>query len=372
MPHVNVIIAAAGHSVRYGAENKLFEPCGASCVLVEAIKPFLSFPDVKHIIVAIDTDSADEFLDALERAGLHEDTRVTLTRGGSSRTKTVAYGLKALDDDCDVVLVHDGARPYLSEKLVHEVIDGAVTHGACVPVLAMTDNILIVRDDEIVPLDRTPYRRVQTPMGFARERIERAYAAAEGDYLDDLCVVDKYAHGAVKLVDGEPSNVKITVKEDLRTYLTGFGYDIHRLTAGKGIKLLGERIPCPYSFVAHSDGDAALHALMDAILSALGENDIGHLFPTDAPEYDGADSVALLKNVLKIMRSKERRAVNCSVCIIAEKPVVAPYIDGMRRRLAKLLSVPAERVGITATTNEGVGDIGDGSAIAAAATVLLK
>ena len=372
MSTINVVVAAGGSSLRYGKENKLLEPCRSTCVLVEAIKPFLAFREIKRVIIAIDTDSSDEFLDALERAGLDDDRRIVLTRGGATRTRTVKYGLEALDDDCDLVLIHDGARPYVTESLIKRVVKGAEKYGACVPVLPLVDNILYAGEDGVSHLDRTPYRRVQTPVGFERERVEKAYAEVAGDYLDDFCVVDEYAHGPVTLVDGDPDNIKITVKSDLLTYLTGFGYDIHRLAEGRGIKLLGERIPCPFSFVAHSDGDAAIHALMDAILSALGEKDIGHLYPVDDPKYDGADSVKLLKGVLKIMRAKNRSVVSCSVSIIAEKPLLAPYIDRMRTRMAKLLDMNKEHFGITATTNEGVGDIGDGNAIAACAYILLK
>ena len=373
MSHINVVIAAGGSGLRYGKENKLLEPCGSSCVLVEAVKPFLAFPEVKRVIIAVDSDSADEFLVRLATAHLDEDRRITLTRGGASRTKTVRFGLNALDEECDLVLIHDGARPFVSHALIERVIEGTKRDGACIPALPFTDNIMLVTGGDPTPLDRTDYRRVQTPAGFERTRIERAYELCEEDCLDDFTVLHRYApEGKVGVTEGDAKNVKITVKDDLKTSLVGFGYDIHRLTEGKGVKLLGERIPCPYSFVAHSDGDAAVHAVMDAILSALGEKDIGHLYPVDDPKYDGADSLKLLKGVLKIMHEKGRSVASLSVCIIAEKPVIAPHIDRMRTRMAQALSLPSDKIGITATTNEKVGDIGHGEAVAACAYVLLK
>ncbi len=373
MSHINVVIAAGGSGLRYGKENKLLEPCGASCVLVEAVKPFLAFPEVKRVIIAVDSDSADEFLDRLSAVHLDEDRRITLTRGGASRTKTVKFGLHALDEECDLVLIHDGARPFVSHALIERVIEGTKRDGACIPALPFTDNIMLVTGGDPAPLDRTDYRRVQTPAGFERTAIERAYDLSEEDCLDDFTVLHRYAPECkASVTEGDPKNVKITVKDDLRTSLVGFGYDIHRLTEGKVVKLLGERIPCPFSFVAHSDGDVAVHAVMDAILSALGEKDIGHLYPTDDPKYDGADSMKLLKGVLNIMREKGRSVANLSVCIIAEKPVIAPHIDRMRTRMAQALSLPSDKVGITATTNEKVGDIGHGEAVAACAYVLLK
>lgn len=373
MSHINVIIAAGGSGLRYGKENKLLEPCGASCVLVEAVKPFLAFPEVKRVVIAIDTDSADEFLERLSAAHLDEDRRIRLTRGGASRTKTVKFGLQALDEECDLVLIHDGARPFVSHALIQRVTEAAKRDGACIPVLPFADNIMLVTGGDPTPLDRTDYRRVQTPAGFERAAIERAYERCEEDCLDDFTVLHRYAPECkASVTEGDPKNVKITVKDDLRTSLVGFGYDIHRLAEGKGIKLLGERIPCPYSFVAHSDGDVAVHALMDAILSALGEKDIGHLYPVDDHKYDGADSMKLLKGVLKIMHDKGRSAASLSVCIIAERPVVAPHVDRMRTRMADALALPAEKIGITATTNEKVGDIGNGEAIAACAYIMLK
>lgn len=166
MSNFNVVIAAGGSSVRYGKENKLFEPCRSSCVLVEAIRPFLSFSEIKRVIVAIDTDSADEFLERLEAARLDDDRRIQLTRGGKSRTQTVKFGLQAVDEDCDFVLIHDGARPFLTTDLIKRVMDGAKECGACVPVLTLTDNILRTDENGAVSLDRTPYRLVQTPVGF--------------------------------------------------------------------------------------------------------------------------------------------------------------------------------------------------------------
>ena len=155
-------------------------------------------------------------------------------------------------------------------------------------------------------------------------------------------------------------------------YLTGCGYDIHRLTEGDGLKLLGVSVPCEYGFVAHSDGDVPIHALMDAILSALGQKDIGHLFPVDDPRYDNADSIELLLRVLSIAREQGYAVHNMAVSIIAERPMLSPYIEKMQHAMSNLLGIPSERVGVSATTNEKVGDIGNGQAIAAYATVLLK
>ena len=366
---INVIITAGGTSQRYGVENKLFAPCGTSCVLIEAIKPFLAFDEISKIIVAIHPSFSDELLNSLENAHI-DDYRIKLTSGDSTRTRTVKNALRAVGDDCDYVIIHDGARPYASRILIEQVIDGAKECGASLPLLPLTDSLVNVKDG-VKCVDRTLYRRVQTPVCVERERLLSAYAKCKKDFYDDISVVQKYAKGQVKVVDGDEKNIKITTKNDLKTDLCGIGYDIHRMQAGNGIKLLGTLIPCEFSFIAHSDGDVAIHALMDAILSAIGEKDIGHLFPVDDCRYDGADSTDLLRTVLQKAYDKGYALKNVAVSIIAEKPMLAPYIDKMRNNMSAILGIPCQRIGITATTNEQVGELGDCKSIASFATALL-
>ena len=155
---INVIITAGGTSQRYGVENKLFAPCGATCVILESIKPFLQFDEISKIIVAIHPSFSDELLNSLENAHI-EDYRVKLTNGGDTRTKTVKNGLRAIDDDCDYVIVHDGARPYVSTPLIRKVIDGAIECGASLPLLPLTDSLVNIKSG-VKSVDRAIYRRV--------------------------------------------------------------------------------------------------------------------------------------------------------------------------------------------------------------------
>ncbi|MEG2273709.1 MAG: 2-C-methyl-D-erythritol 2,4-cyclodiphosphate synthase, partial [Clostridia bacterium] len=400
LSNINVLITAGGQSQRYGSENKLFEPCGVSCVLIEAIKPFLCFKEITKVIVAIDPSYSDELLNMLS-VELIEDNRITLTIGGKTRTETVKNGLKALSDDCDLVLIHDGARPYVTEKLIASVITATKTYGAAFPAIEITDSVietlknstlqnvasadasnstantsnssveisnstdnaslqtasvtipLFVSNNvkkanssvdtshsadsaniatetvdsidgscEIIPNDdnddfpkpvlRDNFRRVQTPFGCLRADIVNAYARVKDTKTDDYSVLYE-AGGKAVFVAGDKKNIKITTKADLATPLVGCGYDIHRLQKGSGIKLNGVYIPCPFSFVAHSDGDVPVHAIMDAILSALGERDIGHFFPVNDPKYDNIDSFRLLAVVLDIMSKKSCKIVNMAV-----------------------------------------------------------
>ncbi len=366
---INVIITAGGTSQRYGVENKLFAPCKDSCVVVEAIKPFLAFEQVSKVIIAIHPSYSDELLNALEAEHI-EDNRISLTQGGATRTQTVKHGLHAIEDDCDYVIVHDGARPYVTTALIQSVIAGALENGVALPLLPLTDSLVCIRFG-VDPVNREDYRRVQTPICAKKDVIVKAYEKCDGEYLDDIAVIQKHSACGVKIIEGDPSNVKITTKDDLKTDLCGIGYDIHRFKQGSGIKLMGTLIPCEFSFVAHSDGDVAVHALMDAILSAIGEKDIGHLFPVDDSRYDDADSLELLATVLKKAADKGRSLKNVSVAIIAERPMLTPYIDEMRNNMSCVLKIPCEKIGITATTNEQVGNLGDCKSIACFATALL-
>ncbi len=367
---INLIICAGGQSQRFGVDNKLFAPCKGSCVVVESIKPFLEFDEISKVILALHPSFSDEFLNALDFAKLHEDLRITLTPGGDTRTQTVKNALRQIEDDCEYVIIHDGARPYVSSEIIASVIEGAKECGASLPLLKLTDALVDISNG-VDSVDRSQYRRVQTPICVERKRLVKAYSKCKSSFYDDISVIQKYAKGDVKIIDGDRHNIKITTKDDLTSDLTGIGYDIHRLKEGGGIKLMGTHIPCEFSFIAHSDGDVAIHALMDAILTAIGEKDIGHLFPVDDTRYDDADSVDLLKIVLAKAKDKGYIVQNVSCSIIAERPMLAFYIDTMRHNMSAILDIPVQRVGISATTNESVGHLGDSQSIAAFATALL-
>ncbi len=366
---IGVIIAAGGTSQRYGEKNKLFEKAGTSCVLIEAIKPFLSVDGVSRVLVGIHPSYSDELLVALDNEKI-SDSRVAIVAGGDTRTETVKNAVSALPEDIDVVLVHDGARPYVSRDLILKTLDALKDADAAVVAIPPVDAMIRLKD--LKPLDRAKFGLVQTPFACKRDIFERAYKNAKKAFYDDISVVKTVNNVKIAYVKGEAQNKKITLPSDLEEPLVGCGYDIHRLEAGEGVTLCGVHIPCPYNTVAHSDGDVPVHALMDAILTAVGERDIGHFFPVDDPAYDGADSLELLKKTLDVARQYGKAPSNVSITIIAEKPLLAPHILNMKKALSPILGVPIERIGISATTNEQVGDIGSGNAIAAFATALLK
>lgn len=371
---INVIIAAGGVSSRYGANNKLFEPLGASCVALEATRAFLGIENVTRVIVAISADLENTLRDKIAQYGVF-DSRIMTVTGGSSRTRTVKRAIEFVEKDADYVIIHDGARPFVSTQLINDVIREAKETGACAPLVPLTDSLMALTDMGMTPCDRSRFRGVQTPFCVRKDWAVNAYENAEKDFYDDISAIKTLDNANIAYIDGDPANRKITYAGDLiksqRRSAVGIGYDIHRLTEGNGLPLMGVTVPCEFAFIAHSDGDVPIHAIMDAMLSAMGEKDIGHFFPVDDPKYDGIESTKLLETVCGMLSNRGLCVGNVSVAIIAERPKLAPYVDSMRKRVAELLEIPCKDVGVTVTTNEGVGELGESKAIAAYATVTL-
>lgn len=350
----SVIIVAYGKGQRYGAD-KLSETFLDKKVLRHTVDAFYNLAD--EIVIVADGKWKEDFPFA------------KVVEGGETRTQSVRAGLKALSDKCDLVAIHDGARPFIGKGLVARLFEVASSTGSAVPCLPVTDTLFYVGDDGH-PVCREDYRTVQTPQVFDRQRICDAYEQAEDDYTDDGTVYyNKW--GDLSLVDGQLSNRKITYKGDIPQYRTGVGFDVHPLAEGKGIVLGGCRIDCPLRLVGHSDADVAMHAVMDALLSACGLPDIGHFFPDTDDAYNGADSTELLERVVATISSEGFHAVNVTAVIMAERPRIAPYIDEMKKRISRILDIPCDCVGISATTTEKLGIVGQGKGIAVHANALV-
>lgn len=360
MNNFDVIVAAAGESRRFG-KDKLNQtlPSGLS-VLQSAVLPFSRFENVAAIYVVVAPERVAEFQNLFDGF----DSRLKILAGGKTRTESVNAALNACTSK--YVLVHDGARPFVSAKVITDVMCAVEETGTGVPSVPLSDSL--ARCDG-KPVDRSIVRAVQTPQGFLTEKLKNAYS--HGRIATDDAALYHLEYGNVTLTEGDPKNIKITYPSDVPAFRIGTGYDVHRLVEGRKLMLCGVEIPFEKGLEGHSDADAPLHALMDAVLSAAGLADIGHFFPTDDDKYEGADSSELLLTVLKIVYEKGFRLSNASISIIAEKPKLAPYIDEMKDKVAEIAHIDPLQVGITVTTNEGVGDIGNGLAVAATATVLL-
>ena len=371
---ISVIICAAGKGERAGFEkNKLLAPLYGAPALWHTLKKF-DRPEIDEVIVAVSEYDLEEI------AALCKPFNYKVVKGGATRTESVKRALEAVTGE--IVLIHDGARPFLSRELILNCIDGVKKFGSAVAAIKLTDTAVCGQLGYVTDrLDREATFRVQTPQGFLTEDIRRAYKLA-GDkvYTDDSAVYCEFVEPA-RLIDGEESNIKLTFKSDFMRELppasacglTGFGVDIHAFGKKQNfVMLCGVEVPCDTGLIAHSDGDVALHAVMDAILSAAGLKDIGHYFPDRDPAFKGTDSAELLKKVIDLIGEKDLKVSNISVAVQAEKPRLSPYIDKMVARLAALTGAVEKNVAVAAGTSEGLGFVGAGLGICVYAVATLK
>ncbi|HRR89228.1 MAG TPA: 2-C-methyl-D-erythritol 2,4-cyclodiphosphate synthase [Eubacteriales bacterium] len=371
MNEIGVIIAAAGESKRMG-RDKLLIKIGRDSVLARAVRPFLDVDGICEIVVAAKEDKFEIYRESLLESGLGLK-KIKFAKGGDSRAESVFSALSSLSKSINFVLVHDGARPYVSASLIKRVIEGAEERGVAVPAVAAKDAILLSG----APFNRELIRLVQTPQGFNLIKLVAAYEIAKEKNaliraFDDYSVwVQAFGEDASAIIAGCPENIKITGREDLPA-IYGSGYDIHRFTDGDHIFLGGVKIPSARGVSAHSDGDILIHAVIDALLSAAGLPDIGVHFPDTDEKYRGVSSMELLSAVLPLIKERGLAPLHLSANIIAESPKIAPFVLEIKTSLASALGLPLSSVGITATTNEKVGDIGNNEAIACIATVTLS
>ncbi|MBO4990374.1 MAG: 2-C-methyl-D-erythritol 4-phosphate cytidylyltransferase [Clostridia bacterium] len=363
---ISVIICGAGKGARAGfSENKLFYPLDGKTVIERTVEAF-SLPFIDEIIVT--SSQADE-----ERMrALLPQANVVL--GGESRTQSVRNALREVKGD--IVLIHDGARPFVSEKVISDCIESVKKYDSGICALPATDTTVLAANGCIraVP-DRSEVYTVQTPQGFRTAAIRRAYELAGDEvFTDDSSVYSRYIAPAALFV-GDKQNRKLTFHEDFmqETYRSGIGIDTHAFGKEQDFIVMGGiKIPSFSGLIAHSDGDVLLHAVMDALLSAAGLPDIGHYFPDSDPAYRGADSAKLLEEVVARIRAEDCTIVNLSIAVQAQAPKLAPYIGRMMEKIGGICALPPSRVGITAGTNEGLGYIGEKKGITVTAIALLK
>ena len=309
--------------------------------------------------------------------------------GGATRQNSVYAGLEALAAHApDLVLIHDAARPFLSGALISRAVAAAKAHGAAVPGIAVADTVKKIDGTGTVAetLDRSRLRIVQTPQAFAFALIvaahRRATAAGRDDFTDDAALAEWAGH-QVGVFEGEAANVKLTTNEDfaraealraaaLGDIRTGTGFDVHAFADGDHVMLGGVRIPHARGVTGHSDADVALHALVDAILGALAEGDIGQHFPPSDPQWRGASSDVFLAFACERVRARGGLIANLDVTIVCEAPRVSPHRDAIRARIAAIAGVAADRVGVKATTSEKLGFTGRGEGIFATATATVR
>ncbi len=379
------VIVAAGRGQRAGGEiPKQYRDLAGEPVIRSTLAAFLSHPQISRVQPVIHPD--DTALYGTAAAGLDALPPVA---GGSTRQASVRAGLEALGDTApELVLIHDAARPFVSAALIGRAIKAGAEHGAAVPAIRIADTVKKIDAGGLVTetLDRSLLRTVQTPQAFAFDLIFEAHrraAAAKLDNFTDDAALAEWAGHRVGVFDGEASNIKLTTNDDfaraealriaaLSDVRTGNGFDVHAFAEGDHVMLGGVRIPHTRGVTGHSDADVALHALVDAILGALAEGDIGAHFPPSDPQWKGAPSERFLAFACERVRARAGVIAHLDVTIVCEAPRVSPHRDAMRARIAEIAGIAIGRVAVKATTSEKLGFAGRGEGIFALATATVR
>ncbi len=367
---VTAIITAAGKGSRMGASlPKQFLKIGSKTILEKAIQPFQKADCVDQIIVVSGADFVDFCQDICKDLSKVKD----VISGGKERQDSVNNALNLVDEG--YVLIHDGARPYITEKVILNVLEDVSAVGAAVAAVPVKDTIRQQNEEGGKTLKRSELYSVQTPQGFEVSLIKEAFAKAyeEGFYgTDDAGLVDRMGK-EVAISEGDYANIKITTKEDMPVEIrVGTGFDVHQLVEGRKCIICGVDIPFDKGLLGHSDADVALHALMDAMLGAAALGDIGKHFPDTDPKYKGISSIKLLEYVNQFIAAEGYTLGNADVTIMAQKPKMLPHIQQMRENIAKALDVPVSAINVKATTTEKLGFVGREEGIAAEAVCILN
>jgi 2-C-methyl-D-erythritol 4-phosphate cytidylyltransferase/2-C-methyl-D-erythritol 2,4-cyclodiphosphate synthase len=376
----DAVIVAAGSGQRAGAGLAKQWRRVAGKPLVRWSLEALLAAGAREVVVVI--PPGDEAVAAAAFAGL---PRWKTRPGGAARHESVLAGLLALAAGPDeVVLIHDAARPFLTAAIAREAAAAALDSDGALPALPVADTLK--RADKGGGVHTAPREglwRAQTPQAFRRRVIEAAYAAWPEDETptDDACVVER-AGGTIRLTPGDPRLMKLTYPEDFemaetlaggaRISRVGMGFDAHRFGPGESLWLCGVEIAHSHGLVGHSDADAGLHALTDAILGAVGEGDIGDHFPPTDPKWRGAPSSLFLEHADALVRARGGRIVNVDVTLICERPKIKPHRGAMRGRVAEILGLDIDRVSIKATTTEAMGFTGREEGLAAQAIAAVE
>ncbi|MDZ4777494.1 MAG: bifunctional 2-C-methyl-D-erythritol 4-phosphate cytidylyltransferase/2-C-methyl-D-erythritol 2,4-cyclodiphosphate synthase [Alphaproteobacteria bacterium] len=379
---IAALIAAAGRGERAGGGvPKQFRPVAGKPMLRWSLDAFGQSARIERTLVI--AGGADG--DRLATAGVGDAGWI---EGAETRTGSVRRGLEVLAraNPPDAVLIHDAARPGLQSGMIEALCDALGEAEATAPALPVTDALKSTDETGLVTADVARFRlwRVQTPQAFHFAPLLKAYREAPQDasYDDDLAIA-RAAGMTVRLIEGDPGLMKVTMPEDFvqaermlgggaGTPCVGAGFDAHRFGPGYHVTLCGVRIPHDKGLVGHSDADAAWHALTDAILGAIGDGDIGDHFPPTDPQWRGADSGHFLRHAADLAAKAGGRLVHVDITLICERPKVKPHREAMRARTAEVLGLPLHRVSVKATTTERLGFLGreEGLAAQAVATVV--
>ena len=379
------LVVAAGRGSRSGEGiPKQYRSLAGQTALFRSLKILSGIPELKAIQVVIHPDDQDLYQADAESFDLPPPVF-----GGSTRQESVLAGLMALEAaKPDHVLIHDAARAFATPALIRRAIEAGRQTGAAIPALPVVDTIKAVDANGVIlrTVDRNELRAVQTPQAFAYGPLLDAHRRAQrdgrNDFSDDGALVE-WAGLRVSTFPGEQSNIKLTtpedfmraeamLRDDLSDIRTGMGFDVHQFGPGDHVTLGGVRIPHDQGLSGHSDADVVLHALVDAILGALADGDIGAHFPPSDPQWRGASSDRFLKFAVERLKARGGVIANFDITVVSEAPKIGPNRDAMRARIAEIAGITPDRVGVKATTNEGMGFIGRREGIVAYATATIR
>ena len=382
-----LIIVAAGRGERAGQSvegPKQYRTIGGRAVIAHTLDAFLRWGHCHRMVIVIHPDDQDLLDRAL--APLKRPEHLTVVHGGATRQQSVLNGLEALEGSgVTHAWIQDAVRPFIDTVLLDRIAaELAAGAEGVLPVMPVADTLKRGSADGVVveTVSRAGLYAAQTPQVFAFDAIRgahrRAAASGRSDFTDDASIAE-WAGIAVRLAEGTPDNIKLTVKRDiamadeklshaLPDVRTGNGYDVHQLEPGDGVTLCGIFIPHDQKLKGHSDADVALHALTDALLATCGAGDIGDHFPPSDMQWKGAPSRIFLEHAARTVRENGGTIMNADVSLIAEASKAGPHRQAMREKLSEMLGISLDRCSVKATTNEKIGFVGRREGIAAIAT----
>lgn len=390
---VKAVIPAAGSGTRLGGERKQFRALGHAPVWLWSVRAILSDGRVDAVVLVVPPQDVAGVREEVQQVTV--DRPIQVVAGGERRQDSVHRGVEACGDETSLVLIHDAVRPFVSPKAVRSVLDGAREEGAAALALPITDTVRRVSQGWAAEtLNREELVAMQTPQVFSRSELLAAFAAWGDETFTDEVALYVRSGRRVKLIAGETSNIKITRQEDwdnathessvsggqvlggsrdvAADMRVGMGYDVHRLVAGRPLVLAGMVLAAEKGLDGHSDADVLTHAICDALLGAIADDDIGAHFPNTDMRYKGAASLDLLAAVVERVHEQGFAVVNVDAMMMLEAPKLRAHVPSMRANLAKVLHVNVSAVSIKATTGERVGFVGRQEGAEAMATVLLQ
>lgn len=369
------IIVAAGRGTRAGGGiPKQWQILGGRPVAAYAMARFAAHPAISELILVLHPDDMETDL-------WPREPKAKIVAGGATRAASVTAGLEAVSDSIETVLIHDAARPLVSNAVIDRVLAALETTIGAAPALPVTDTLWQGNKDAVQGIqDRNGLYRAQTPQGFQLAPLLAAHAASTGLETDDVAVA-RAAGLDVAIVAGDEDNIKITTAQDFdraaklmghnMDIRCGNGYDVHRFGDGDHVWLCGIQIPHTRSLQGHSDADVGMHAVTDAIYGALGKGDIGQHFPPSDPQWKGAASHIFLEHAIALAKSEGFVISNADCTLVCEFPKIGPHQDAMKAVMAAYMGVESARISVKATTSEKLGFTGREEGIAAIATVTL-